>query len=148
MRSLSRPRTSPLLAEAAVPSGAVQGPSRRGLLAAAACACCAAGLFGATPPMALAVTPGAARPLRARLDDAARVIEPKMIGWRRDIHQNPELGNQEVRTAGLVARHLRTLGYEVRENVAVTGVVATLLGGAGPGPVLALRDDMDALPVA
>jgi amidohydrolase len=70
-----------------------------------------------------------------------------MIGWRRDIHQHPELGNQEVRTAGLVAGHLRRLGYEVREGVAVTGVVGVTRCGAGPGPVVALRADMDALPV-
>jgi amidohydrolase len=146
MPLLMRSRTGHLLAEAVTP-GATQGPSRRGLLAAA-CACCAAGLFGAAPRGALAVAPGAARPLHARLDAAAQAVERKMIGWRRDIHQNPELGNQEVRTAGLVARHLRALGYEVRENVAVTGVVATLRGGAGQGPVLALRADMDALPVA
>ena len=70
-----------------------------------------------------------------------------MLGWRRDIHQNPELGNQENRTSGLVAQHLRALGYEVREKIAVTGVVAVLRGGAGPGPIVAIRADMDALPV-
>ena len=71
-----------------------------------------------------------------------------MIAWRRAVHQNPELGNQETRTAGLAAEHLRRLGYDVREKVAVTGLVAVLRGGAGPGPVVALRADMDALPVA
>lgn len=70
-----------------------------------------------------------------------------MIDWRRDIHQNPELGNMETRTAKLVADHLKALGYEVKEGVAVTGVVGLLKGGAGDGPVIALRADMDALPV-
>ena len=97
---------------------------------------------------ALAVKAGASRPMHQRLDAAAAAIEPKMIGWRRDFHQHPELGNQEVRTASIVARHLRALGYDVRENIAVTGIVATLRGGGGPGPVVALRADMDALPVA
>ena len=96
---------------------------------------------------ALAATAGPARPLHQRLDAAAAAIERKMIDWRRDFHQNPEMGNQEVRTAGIVARHLHALGYDVRENVAVTGIVATLRGGGGPGPVVALRADMDALPV-
>ena len=148
MRFLTRSRASHLLAEAVTPPKTVQAPSRRGLLATA-CACCAAGVFGAAalPRGALAVTPGAVRPLHGRLDAAAGAIEARMIEWRRDIHQNPELGNQEVRTAGLVARHLRALGYEVREGVAVTGVVAVLRGGAGAGPVVALRADMDALPV-
>lgn len=139
-----RPRRSGLRAEAvAQPSGT--GLSRRDLLAS--CACCAAGaVFGAHA--AAAATPAPANALHARLDAAARAIEARMIAWRRDIHQNPELGNQERRTSGLVARHLRALGYEVREGVAVTGVVAVLRGGAGPGPVVALRADMDALPVA
>jgi amidohydrolase len=66
--------------------------------------------------------------------------------WRRDIHQHPELGNREFRTAGLVADHLRSLGMEVRTGVAHTGVVGLLRGGL-PGPVVALRADMDALPV-
>jgi amidohydrolase len=74
-------------------------------------------------------------------------VEPKVVGWRRDIHEHPELGNREVRTAGLVAAHLKALGFdEVREKVAVTGVVGVLRGGR-PGPVVALRADMDALPV-
>ncbi len=82
----------------------------------------------------------------ARIDADSAAIEAKVIDWRRDIHENPELGNRETRTAGLVAEHLRTLGYRVTENVAVTGVVEVLEGGK-PGPVVALRADMDALPV-
>ncbi|MGZ5037948.1 MAG: amidohydrolase [Usitatibacter sp.] len=84
----------------------------------------------------------------AALNAAADRLEPKVIAWRRDLHRNPELGNREVRTAGIVAAHLRALGFdEVREQVAHTGVVGVLKGGL-PGPVVALRDDMDALPVA
>jgi amidohydrolase len=74
-------------------------------------------------------------------------IEARMIAWRRDIHAHPELGNREFRTSAMVAEHLRKLGYEVREKVAHTGVVAVLKGGK-PGRVVALRADMDALPVA
>ena len=70
----------------------------------------------------------------------------KVITWRRDIHAHPELGNQEFRTAALVAGHLRQLGLEVTTGVAKTGVVG-LLKGAKPGSVVALRADMDALPV-
>ena len=84
--------------------------------------------------------------LRTAVDQRAREIEAQVVAWRRDIHQNPELGNREFRTAALVAEHLRTLGMEVRTEVAHTGVVATLRGGQ-PGPVVALRADMDALPV-
>ena len=80
------------------------------------------------------------------IDREAKAIEAKLIAWRRDIHQNPELGNREMRTAALVAEHLKNLGYEVREKVGHTGVVAVLKGGK-PGPVVALRADMDALPV-
>ena len=78
---------------------------------------------------------------------AAAAIEAQVIAWRRDLHEHPELGNREFRTAGLVAAHLRALGLdEVREKVAHTGVVG-LLKGALPGPVVALRADMDGLPV-
>ncbi len=73
-------------------------------------------------------------------------IEQKVIDWRRDIHEHPELSNREVRTAALVAEHLKSLGLEVQTGVAKTGVVAILKGGK-PGPVIALRADMDALPV-
>lgn len=89
---------------------------------------------------------GAGDAFQDSIDREARSIEPRMIAWRRDIHQNPELGNREVRTAALVAQHLKGLGYTVREKVAHTGVVAVLVGGK-PGPVVALRADMDALPV-
>jgi len=73
-------------------------------------------------------------------------IEQKVIDWRRDIHENPELGNREVRTAALVAKHLESLGMDVQTKVGVTGVIGVLKGGL-PGPVIALRADMDALPV-
>jgi amidohydrolase len=89
---------------------------------------------------------GNAEELYLLINDRSKAIEARMIDWRRDIHQHPELGNQERRTAALVVSHLKKLGYEVRDNVAVTGVVATLRGGR-PGPVVALRADMDALPV-
>ncbi len=82
----------------------------------------------------------------AQIDTRAAAVNAKVIAWRRDIHQNPELGNREVRTAKLVADHLRSLGLQVRTNVATTGVVG-VLKGAKPGPVVALRADMDALPV-
>ena len=78
---------------------------------------------------------------------ASDAIEPRVIAWRRDFHAHPELGNREVRTAKIVADHLRALGFDdVREGVAHTGVVGLLKGGR-PGPVVALRADMDALPV-
>lgn len=77
----------------------------------------------------------------------ASAVDAKVQAWRRDIHQNPELGNREVRTAKLVADHLRAIGLEdVRTGIATTGVTAVLRGGK-PGPRIALRADMDALPV-
>jgi amidohydrolase len=81
-----------------------------------------------------------------QLDAAVQGIRGKVIDWRRDIHRNPELGNREVRTSKLVADHLRSLGLEVRTGIAHTGVVGILRGGR-PGRVVALRADMDALPV-
>ncbi|MFN8899710.1 MAG: amidohydrolase, partial [Pseudomonadota bacterium] len=88
-----------------------------------------------------------ANPHADLIETAAAAIEPQLIAWRRDLHQNPELGNREFRTAGIVADHLRALGLdEVRTGVAHTGVVG-LLQGARPGPVVALRADMEALPV-
>jgi amidohydrolase len=83
---------------------------------------------------------------RTIISSAADKVEPKVIAWRRDIHEHPELGNREIRTAALVAKHLQSLGIEVTTNVAVTGVVGILKGGQ-PGPVVALRADMDGLPV-
>ncbi len=80
------------------------------------------------------------------IEIAADKIEAKCIAWRRDIHQHPELGNREFRTSKLIAAHLKSLGIEVKEGVAHTGVVGLLKGGK-PGPVIALRADMDALPV-
>jgi amidohydrolase len=95
----------------------------------------ASGLRGQTAPLSRAV--------EARID----AIEPRVVAWRRDIHQHPELGNRETRTAALVAEHLRGLGIEVQTGVAHTGVVGVLRGGR-PGRTVALRADMDALPVA
>jgi amidohydrolase len=85
-------------------------------------------------------------PLRATADRLVDKVEPKVITWRRDFHQHPELGNRETRTAGIIADHLRALGLEVKTGVAHTGVVGLLKGGK-PGPVIALRADMDGLPV-
>ncbi|PWL38780.1 amidohydrolase [Flagellimonas aquimarina] len=73
-------------------------------------------------------------------------VENKVIEWRRDIHQNPELSNREFKTAEKIAKHLKSLGIEVQTGVAVTGVVG-LLKGDQPGKVVALRADIDALPV-
>ncbi|WP_256663679.1 hypothetical protein [Pseudomonas sp. gcc21] len=80
--------------------------------------------------------------IRERTD----AVEQQLISWRRDIHQHPELGEQETRTAALVAEHLREIGMQVQTEVGRTGVVGILKGGK-PGPTVALRADMDALPV-
>ena len=82
-----------------------------------------------------------------QVDAAAAALESQVIAWRRDIHQHPELSNREVRTGGIVADHLRALGFAVQTGIAHTGVVG-LLDTGKPGPVIALRADMDALPVA
>ncbi len=84
--------------------------------------------------------------LQSKAIIAANKVEEKVITWRRDFHANPELGNREFRTAEIVAKHLAALGIEVQKGVAKTGVVGILKGGL-PGPVIALRADMDALPV-
>jgi len=81
------------------------------------------------------------------VEPLASAVDAKVQAWRRDIHQHPELGNRETRTAALVAEHLRALGLEdVRTGIATTGVTAVLRGGK-PGPRIAIRADMDALPV-
>jgi amidohydrolase len=82
----------------------------------------------------------------AKTAQASDKIESKVIAWRRDLHEHPELGNRETRTADIVAKHLQSLGIEVKTGVAKTGVVGILRGGK-PGPVVALRADMDGLPV-
>ncbi|ALL08382.1 N-acyl-L-amino acid amidohydrolase [Pedobacter sp. PACM 27299] len=84
--------------------------------------------------------------LRPEVSKKALSITQKVVDWRRDLHEHPELGNQENRTAALVAKHLKSLGIEVQTGVAKTGVVGILKGGK-PGPVVALRADMDGLPV-
>lgn len=80
------------------------------------------------------------------LVQAVEAITPKCVAWRRQIHQNPELSNREFNTAKLISSHLKSLGIQVQEGVAHTGVVGILKGGK-PGPVIGLRADMDALPV-
>ena len=95
------------------------------------------------PPPVLAADGNA---LEAEIRTRSAAVEKKVIAWREDIHQHPELGEQELRTSRLVADHLRSLGLEVRTNIAHTGVVG-LLRGAKPGRTVALRADMDALPV-
>ena len=106
---------------------------------------CPATLALALAGLALAVPPDAAG--QSRFDAAIERVLPRITEIRHRIHANPELGNREVETAALVADHLRGLGFDdVRTEVAHTGVVAVLRGGR-PGPVVAVRADMDALPV-
>ena len=101
-----------------------------------------AALIGSRPQAAQAQ----ARVLTSQTEGRIAAIESKVRAWRRDVHQHPELGNREVRTAKLVADHLTSLGIEVQTGVAHTGVIGLLRGGR-PGPVVALRADMDGLPV-
>ena len=84
--------------------------------------------------------------LNETIADEVAAVADRVVAWRRDIHANPELSNREFRTSELVAEHLHDLGIEVQTGVAHTGVVGVLEGGK-PGPVIALRADMDALPV-
>ncbi|MEQ1891121.1 MAG: amidohydrolase [Planctomycetota bacterium] len=96
--------------------------------------------------LAQSPAPLTANPLAAEVDRIVAEIEPEVVAWRRDFHQHPELGMAETRTAGVIAEALAKLGYEVTTGVGGTGVVG-VLRGAKPGPVVALRADMDALPV-
>ncbi|WP_299315531.1 amidohydrolase [uncultured Aquimarina sp.] len=87
-----------------------------------------------------------AQKIDADVNSMSEKIESKVIEWRRDFHQNPELSNREFETAKKISKHLKSLGFEVTENVAKTGVVGILKGGK-EGKVVALRADIDALPV-
>ncbi len=98
------------------------------------------------PASTSAQTAPAANPLASQVERLAVELNPQVVTWRRDFHQHPELGNSEVRTSKIIADELRKLGYEVTVGVAKTGVVG-VLRGSKPGPVVALRSDMDALPV-
>lgn len=115
----------------------IRAPRRRRLVAVA--------LF-TTLAAVPALRAQAVSPLAAEVDRLAQATEAKVIAWRRDFHEHPELAYEEVRTAAAVAAHLRALGLEVRTGQAKTGVIGILRGGR-PGPVVALRADMDALPV-
>ncbi|OQY92386.1 MAG: N-acyl-L-amino acid amidohydrolase [Sphingobacteriales bacterium UTBCD1] len=84
--------------------------------------------------------------LKQKIIETVDKVEAQCIAWRRDFHQHPELGNHEFRTAKIVADYLKSLGLEVKEGVAKTGVVGILKGGS-PGPCIALRADMDGLPI-
>ena len=84
--------------------------------------------------------------LQAKIDQQAKEIEPKIIEWRRYFHEHPELSNQEYKTGKFIADYLKSIGLEVQYPVAKTGVVG-LLKGTKPGPVIALRADIDGLPI-
>src|SRR4051812_11649417 len=105
-----------------------------------------AGAAAASPASGASTPPGANSALDARIDQEAQKAAPKLVEVRHHIHQNPELSNRESQTAELVATYLRGLGLEARTGIAKTGVVALLKGGK-PGPLIAVRADMDALPV-
>ena len=94
----------------------------------------------------LAQVSAAPQSLSADIDKLTAAVEPELIQWRRYLHQNPELSNRETETAKYVTERLRSFGLEPQTGIAKTGVVALLRGGR-PGPVVALRADMDGLPV-
>ena len=87
-----------------------------------------------------------AQPKQTVIDENIKAVMPKVIEWRRNFHQHPELSNREIKTAAVIVEYLKSLGLEVKYPVAKTGVVGILKGGK-PGPVIALRADMDGLPV-
>ena len=97
-------------------------------------------------PVPAAAQSSPADPMAAAIDRSTAEVLPQVVAWRRDFHQHPELGLQETRTAKVVADQLRALGMEVQTGIAGTGVVG-ILKGAKPGKVVALRSDMDGLPV-
>ncbi len=107
-----------------------------------------AALTGLMTVLAVSAIAGDALPdaLPDAVAERIEAVMPKVVAWRRDIHQHPELANREFRTAALITEHLEMLGMEVRTEIAHPGVVGILRGGE-PGPVVALRADMDALPV-
>jgi amidohydrolase len=96
--------------------------------------------------MLFAASAGLTKDMTNEINAATEKIMPKVVEWRRFLHQYPELSNREVKTSKFVAEHLRRLGLEVKTGIAKTGVVG-ILKGSQPGPVIGLRADMDALPV-
>ncbi len=117
--------------------------NRRPLIAVLSVLALSSVLFAAWPP-APASYPST--PLEKKVKAATEKIAAELVAIREDIHSHPELGLQETRTSALVADYLRKLGLEVRTGYAKTGVIGVLKGGR-PGPVVALRGDMDALPI-
>ena len=103
-------------------------------------------LFALITTLVVSAQPKGTADLLAIASKKAESLQAKTNSWREQLHQFPELGNREFKTAKLVADHLRSLGIEVKEGVAKTGVVG-LLKGSKPGPCVALRADMDALPL-
>ncbi len=97
--------------------------------------------------LCIVVSSASAQNIQQLIDQKAKALLPKVIEWRRHLHQNPELGNREFKTMEYIANHLKGLGLDVKTGVAKTGVVALLKGGK-PGPVVALRADIDGLPIA
>jgi amidohydrolase len=104
------------------------------------------GLVSLGPGRAALASDTAPTRLHAEIDRRAAAAEGRVIAWRHDLHQNPELGNREQRTSRVIAEQLKRFGIEVKTGVARTGVIGLLRGGR-PGKVVALRADLDALPV-